>query len=1513
MSLEPGGRTDKHGNEYENRYLAELLLRIVSGKLSSIIVEPLGEDHDSVEFVTESAKGERYYYQCKASNNTKNNWSPSDLKKYDVFLRSKTILGKSEDNRYVFISPLSYGELSELCKRARTDLNSGELYKYQLTNKKIKGVFHECALFYGLSASNPEELIQIHDLLSRTYYETVSFDDEALSRLEEHASLYFSGNASHTLTLLKDYVNTKDLYGNRIVASDIINYMKKNEVHLRCHLLTDNINAAIAELNELFDTSFTPIKGRLIHRKATDEIMNAIDMQQSIILHGKAGTGKSGCIQEVVQCLKAEGIPYLALKLDKQIPRKSPDNYGKDLNLGQSPVYCLSHIAGKKQCVFVIDQLDSVRWMSQHSANALEICKMMIRQAETLNRYEGARITVLLISRTFDLETDAGLQSLAETKCDHYLSWQKIQINEFTDEEVRSFIGSAYDTYPQKLQILLKTPSTLYIWSKLEKEADITSAVTTQELMQKWWNQILDRCTKSEIGKDRIPRLKDKIVSAMNKSSLLSLPSSLFSDDTIEIEKLISEGLLLQNGNKLSFTHQSFFDYFATDEMMRQIYRGDSIVDIIGEHNDQTPFIRYRFTSTLQQLADTEESLFTDVARQIIESSSVRFYFKFAVPEIAGQQKEPSADLLNLVYTLFRQKEWHDAVLRMVYYGHLPYILDLDKRSHFSQLRDESIGLLHSVYALSPDFVIGKINDREIQSLTDARRIYQAFSPDLSCDTPQAHRFRLALIERYPELYNNVWGLHQLAKSKSPYLIAYLRSMVEHIDSVDDHAFLSEKSTYEAYAKCCYREMIEEALPTVVAATSQFLPSDDPSIRFNDSFKNWIPLQHHRHFARTIVEMLKAAMTSFYQNEPKNCIDYINGYSDEKSVVLYEVFSFAVLSMDTTDSDFAIQWLCDDPQNHLFIYTGRQDDFLALAKAVIAKHSPSCSAKVFHTLESIVYHWKEPVEKMVCIYQKRIEIKKEFDPVYYAYWGMLQKELLPHMDPSRLSKESKDLLRVLDRNEWIRVPFYNCGISSMGAGGVASPVDQKLSLISDSTWLRIIATPVEKMGNHFSHIKIDGNYIEANHRSFANSLSREAQREPERFAELALRFPEGCPDEYITGVLNAIHRPDDSADAVRIETMLSVIERFKDSDNPHIIQEIMGIIERYAREEWPDDIISYVCDTAMRSVSEEAVQSSFESPDMLSDTIDSLLTDVINSVPGCTLIATGKLLENHPELFEKFVPVIDILRHSDDDVVRYALTYCLFPLFHINSGYSLALFRELLSRDVRILGFYGAWSLILEDHENCGSFYAEKLSKAAVSNIDEIKNEAARLLCAYTVFFDQTLLPDLCSDSYTKQQVEEICRQAISSFDKEMFHDISRDILLYFIKAYDNEIYEMNRLFKDKRINIYRDKDFLKELMASKQAQRISYPFLEYIKEQDMDLTVYLDILREISKNALQDRTDWRTIDIIDRLTVIVLRILDKNRYNRSIKQICLDIWDNIFQSCFEQVKPLTELLDTNG
>ena len=1511
MSLEPGGRTDKYGNNYENKYLIKLLLRLIANDLTSVTVEPLGEDKDSVEYTSVSYDGKTWYYQCKGSNGTKDKWSTADLKKYDVFQRSKKILMKSPDNYYIFISPLHYGELDELCKRARTDSGAEELYKYQLTNKKNKKVFEECEKNYNLCANESDQLITLHDLLSRSFFETVPTGEEALLDLNDRVSLYFSGDSSHARSLLQNLVNSEELYGKPISAAYVINYMEQNGVCLRKHLLSETINVVISELNDLFYHSFTPINGRLIPRKVTDEIMDVLSAQRCVILHGKAGTGKSGCIQEIIQNLKATGIPYLVLKLDKQIPQASPDIYGKQLGLGQSPVYCLYHIAGKNPCVLIIDQLDSIRWMSQYSVNALDVCKQMLREVRALNRYESAKISVLMICRTFDLETDPGLSTMTDTGEEGHELWRRIQISALSSSDVISVVGSDYYNYPKNLQELLKTPSALYIWSKLNKTTDFSAAESARDLMQEWWKQILERCNKAKIDKGRITSLKNKIVKSMIKKSSLCLRSDRFSDDMIEIDLLVSEGLLLNDNRCLSFSHQSFFDFFATKEMFNRIDEDATITDIIGGVDDQTPFIRYRFLSVLQQIAESREPQFIDLSRRIIVSPSVRLYFKFSVPEIAGQQGTPSAELLEFIYSLFILDEWHDAVLQRVYFGHLPYIKHLDKKGYFQNLSDEGLNLLRSVYPLSPDYVISIIERYTAKNSEDANRIYQVLSYNLSYDTPKAQKFRLKLLEQYPVLYCSPIGLSQLAQEKPPLLIPFLKSIVLHSEEIDQQLYLGEKKLYQEYAESYYRETVESLLPVVGEVTARFSASSR-SIHIDDPLEKWIDNKSNRHFERIIVEMLKAAIEHYYNNDPDNCKKIISDYEEQQTVILNEIFSYAVLSMDIADSDFAIRWLCEDPHNRMFIYTARQDDYLALTKEIIKKHSPNCSSELFAQLEEIVVSWKEPVDQMILLYQFRFDSNHRHTLSYLSYWGMLQKELLPQMESSRLSTASKELLRVLDRNMWVSVPFYHYPILPLGVGGVSSPVDQKLSMIRDKTWLKIISMPDYEMNNHFHKDRISGNYIHTTHRAFADSLSSQAQKEPERFAKLALQFPDNCNEDYIIGVLNAIDYPAEGVQLVSTDCVCSLIKHFKGSVNDQIVKEIMNIISKYADYDWPDEIIDYICDTALQTTPKRTELHRKLENNEDTESTESLYVDVINSVTGCSIRTMSKLLEAHPNLSEKFLPVMDELSQKDNDIIRYALMFCVFSAFEIDPNFALSLFRFLLSQDMRILGFQSVWELILEDREQNASFYVEQLKTAVNSNIKGLAEEAAGMLCAFTIFFDTSLQQVVCRDHYTQKQVEEICHQAISSLEKEEFHVISRDILLYMVNNYDVKINSLAQLFSNNRLEIYRDKEFLIELMASKHADGIAQEFLDYIKSQEQDVTLYLDIIHQLSKNAMIASNSWRAGSVIDKITSILLKILERNTDNRNIKCECLDIWDNIYLRWFDRIKPLTKWLDTD-
>ena len=49
MPYEIGGRADKFGNRYENRWVVNQLLRLIKEEIASVTVEAIGEEEEGVD------------------------------------------------------------------------------------------------------------------------------------------------------------------------------------------------------------------------------------------------------------------------------------------------------------------------------------------------------------------------------------------------------------------------------------------------------------------------------------------------------------------------------------------------------------------------------------------------------------------------------------------------------------------------------------------------------------------------------------------------------------------------------------------------------------------------------------------------------------------------------------------------------------------------------------------------------------------------------------------------------------------------------------------------------------------------------------------------------------------------------------------------------------------------------------------------------------------------------------------------------------------------------------------------------------------------------------------------------------------------------------------------------------------------------------------------------------------------------------------------------------------------
>lgn len=257
MSLERGGRGDKGGNRYEDRFFAKLLLDLLLEKLCSVEVEPLGCEGIGIEFIAITPERERRYYQCKGANGIIKSWRPNDLDHHSVFKNAKEIILRGEKRNYYFISPVPYDELDSLCNRARSCDGTESAFMEQISNQSLRKWKKHCESEFQASG---EQLVH---LLRHCYFELEPTGEERRRELESLISLLFIEDDSHTAItiriLLERFANDKSYWGKPICAFDVINWLEKQGIHQRVLEQDTRSWPRIQELNRTYIERFQAI------------------------------------------------------------------------------------------------------------------------------------------------------------------------------------------------------------------------------------------------------------------------------------------------------------------------------------------------------------------------------------------------------------------------------------------------------------------------------------------------------------------------------------------------------------------------------------------------------------------------------------------------------------------------------------------------------------------------------------------------------------------------------------------------------------------------------------------------------------------------------------------------------------------------------------------------------------------------------------------------------------------------------------------------------------------------------------------------------------------------------------------------------------------------------------------------------------------------------------------------------------------------------------------------------
>ena len=1513
MGFEPGGRADKYGNRYEDLFFAKLLLRMIEEKYTWIISEPLNKFRDIMEFSLEDRKGTQCVYQCKGSNGTHTVWSLADLRKYQVLQKARNVIEANRNVTYHFVSSISCGELGELCRRARTNSSPEEFIQYQLTNVTIKKLFYQCVEEFGLSSNLPDDVNLGILILSRCHIAQFIADTEALQDLDANISTRFTGDPATVRILLANYARETDCYGVKITANDVISYLKSKGHYMRDYRRDETVLHRIDTLNNTYWDSYPAIHNLLVHRSTTDRILHDFQVGHSIVLHGKPGCGKSGCLEELIRYCHEQAILYLAIKLDKHPPHTSADAYGQALGLPQSPVYCLSTLAAGKPCVLILDQLDALRWTSNHSHSALAVCKELISQAAVVNRYSGAKLSVVFAARTFDLEQDQGLRNLFQpSNSSPSLVWHKENVDRFTRSDLEHIMGNKYLSLSPRLQSLLLTPSSLYVWTKLNETTRENSISSVYELMDAWWKQIQRASISYNLPVQSVISCKDKLVEVMERRSVFTLPRALFADQAPAMELFISEGLLNFNvsGNSVSFAHQSFLDYFLTFEMLAKLYQGVSLVELMGERNRQTPLIRYRLLTVLQSLIESDVEFFIQESTRLLEAATVRSYFQCAVFEILGQCEVPTPALYQMVDHYASNPKWSSLIVQVVYTGHPQYVMRLPALAGKQFPSDMLLSLLHSISKQQPDFVTSKLRPFAHLTPEQDQRIFWALCSDANDDSDQMFLLRKELLQSNPQLFCHFWQFHSLIEQFSERAIdlfeILLESWPKHRIS---HLLALDENILVTYAKQLAQPVFMRLFPKICAFTASDLPVW-PDCRWNSDFRDWRPKRHRDLAVRSLVELVKEASAEYAQTFSQAFLSYITVLSYPIPAVGHECVMYGVLHMPIDYADEVVTWFLTKPQYKLFVFPQEQD-YLSYTAQLIQKFSPVCSGEIFEQLERYLCAWSESPAQMIDSFRARLSAQKQgHEPVYYAYWGHLQKTLLPKLSPKRMSTYAKELLAVVNRNPWISPHLFYCGSSIHVAAFVASPLEAHIERLSDGAWLKIIATPPEQLRGLWGNAQHRPSYVVSDHTAFASSLGKQAKRQPMRFAKLSLSYPENCFEGYVYRVLSALEAP--TLEELDIDLVSRVIRRYGHSDNTDIAISIARVIEAHAVEAWPADIVQILIDIALRHPNPLVSGQSCTKPSKQGQQFnDSLLQMSINCARGCAIHAISALLWNHENWAEPCKEVIISACKDSHPAVRMAVMDCILFYYNRHREFAVTRFLSLIRQDLRILCAPNCWDLISREYEAHRAQYRSALMEACVSGDGHLDKTAASMLCAVAIYYhDHIALRFLLSHSFGKEQLDEICLQAAISFDMDAYHITSKLVLVYLMKHVSEPLHGFSRLFLDAHIRIGRDAIFLIRLLKSQQGTPLLHFFFEYLLKCEEDIRLFAHAIKAISESLTQSASDVSAQSILHDLVPCVIRLYDQGKNDPKVSEICLDIWDKLFMCNFQEMKPLSEMLD---
>ena len=1087
--------------------------------------------------------------------------------------------------------------------------------------------------------------------------------------MQSHLEFLFDGHPANASDILSQWV--LDQVHQKLTASDIRKHLKARGFNERSWAQEPDV---LSEQNQRYEAGVHPvgINGEIIPRHEVKQILDRFDADKEgniVLVSGKAGTGKSSALAQVLTEVQGRDWPWLAFRVDGLQPCLSPREVGEQLKMPDSPVNVLASVAGGQDCLLVIDQLDAISLASGRNVELFDCIRVMLGQAQ-----HYARMRVLLACRKFDIENDHRLRDLVRNQG----MAQEIPIEMFDAATVRCLITTlglnASEFSPRQLDLLsLPVHLRLLADTLSDCQSDTTHFQTARDLYEDFWRY------KQQILRARnvhAQNVVDRMLPYMNANETLFVPEAVLNGLDSAVLIMLSENVLVRAGSRISFFHESFFDFLFARQTA--VADGFDLVKHIMDRG-QSLFLRSQIRQCLLYQRDIAPlKAQTSIQAVLTQKEGIRFHLKETVLSLMGSLDDP------------KPAEWHilETLLDSDVAGHVWGAL-WGSRPWFDLLYDRQV--LHEWLASDDDARIDKAMDWLRGVYKDrSDQISALLSPFIGRSEAWNERLRLIIM----------WSMGMGTGSSSLALILKATAagvLDTSLSLVDGHSsawhlieFLeNEQSAWacDLIAGYCSRLLI---LAQQAGSTDPFSQAGDPyyGIRHNDRnlalgaalhapgkfvekmlpfvkhviklnaertgdppwtdfiWESWcIEAKYEYGLAHHILSAMAVAMRKLAQYEPSAFQNYAEVLRETPYLTLQCLLLHAYEANGPRFADEAVDYLLAEPAR----LTAWHVHFMAWApRQLLETVTPHCASNRLARLERVILEfYPEPLNRY---------------PEDFNRLGWAQLGLLARIANSRLSDQASARLRELRRK-------FETGLSSPepaveNTGWVGSPIPEaQARKMKDDHWLRAM----QRYSSRDSVIDRSGKPIGGAFElsRVLETLTKEA---PARFAALAHRIPDDADPAYLEAVLSGIRGSDSDLDVTTVVSLCLYSHAWPDRPYGRQITRLLA------------DTVNRT--TASVSLPEEALDMvawyAIQFPDDASYRGDDLLMEGMNSTRGAAAEAMADLIfQNASTLlfFKRYLPsmvadpsmavracvaqtLLGVLRHNRDLAVQLFVTLC---------------------------------------------------------------------------------------------------------------------------------------------------------------------------------------------------------------------------------------------------------------